>query len=54
MSWHTANSAIIAEGRLMADGTLDQVRQGGSLVQTFIDLVGGGDVAEGSLSWLES
>ena len=46
--------AIIADGRLMADGTLDQVRQGGSLVQTFIDLVGGGDVAEGSLSWLES
>jgi ABC-2 type transport system ATP-binding protein len=46
--------AIIAGGQLMADGTLDQVRQGGSLVQTFIDLVGGGDVAEGSLSWLES
>ena len=46
--------AIIAGGELMADGTLDQVRQGGSLVQTFIDLVGGGDVAEGSLSWLES
>ena len=46
--------AIIAGGELKADGTLDQVRQGGSLVQTFIDLVGGGDVAEGSLSWLES
>ncbi|GAA1316815.1 ABC transporter ATP-binding protein [Brachybacterium tyrofermentans] len=46
--------AIIADGVLMADGTLDEVRQGGSLGQTFIDLVGGGDVAEGSLSWLES
>ena len=46
--------AIIAQGELLADGTLDEVRQGGSLVQTFIDLVGGGDVAEGSLSWLES
>lgn len=46
--------AIIADGVLMADGTLDEVRQGGSLNQTFIDLVGGGDVAEGSLSWLES
>ena len=46
--------AIIARGELLADGTLDQVRQGGSLVQTFIDLVGGGDVAEGSLAWLES
>ncbi|AXK45735.1 ABC transporter ATP-binding protein [Brachybacterium saurashtrense] len=46
--------AIIAHGELLADGTLEQVRQGGSLVQTFIDLVGGGNVAEGSLSWLES
>ncbi|MDN5600684.1 MAG: ABC transporter ATP-binding protein [Brachybacterium sp.] len=46
--------AIIADGELLADGTLDEVRQGGSLVQTFIDLVGGGDLAEGSLSWLES
>ncbi|WP_114853807.1 ABC transporter ATP-binding protein [Brachybacterium sp. YJGR34] len=46
--------AIIAHGELLADGTLDEVRQGGSLVQTFIDLVGGGDVEEGSLSWLES
>ncbi|GAA4523411.1 ABC transporter ATP-binding protein [Brachybacterium paraconglomeratum] len=46
--------AIIADGALLADGTLDEVRRGGSLVQTFIDLVGGGDVAEGSLSWLES
>ena len=46
--------AIISGGELLADGTLDEVRQGGSLVQTFIDLVGGGDVAEGSLSWLES
>ncbi|ASK65116.1 ABC transporter ATP-binding protein [Brachybacterium avium] len=46
--------AIIADGELLADGTLDEVRRGGSLVQTFIDLVGGGDVAEGSLSWLES
>lgn len=46
--------AIIAKGELLTAGTLDEVRQGGSLVQTFIDLVGGGSVAEGSLSWLES
>ncbi|MDN5686059.1 MAG: ABC transporter ATP-binding protein [Brachybacterium sp.] len=46
--------SIIADGELLAAGTLDEVRRGGSLVQTFIDLVGGGDVAEGSLSWLES
>ncbi|MEE1618265.1 ABC transporter ATP-binding protein [Brachybacterium sp. J153] len=46
--------AIIAGGELRAAGTLDEVRRGGSLVQTFIDLVGGGEVAEGSLAWLQS
>ena len=46
--------AIIAKGELLAAGTLDEVRRGGSLVQTFIDMVGGGAVAEGSLPWLES
>lgn len=46
--------AIIAEGELKADGTLDEVRGGSTLVQRFIDLVGGAGVAEGSLSWLES
>ncbi|GAB2533944.1 ABC transporter ATP-binding protein [Brachybacterium huguangmaarense] len=46
--------AIIAEGQVLASGTLDEVRAGGSLVDRFIGLVGGADVAEGSLSWLES
>ncbi|MCT2177006.1 ABC transporter ATP-binding protein [Brachybacterium muris] len=46
--------AIIAKGELLAAGTLDEVRQGGSLVQTFIDMVGGGAVEEGSLAWLKS
>ncbi|EWS82122.1 ABC transporter ATP-binding protein [Brachybacterium phenoliresistens] len=46
--------AVIAQGRILAEGTLDEVRAGGSLVQRFLDLVGGGHVAEGSLSWLQS
>lgn len=46
--------AIIAEGQVLADGTLDEVRAGGSLVDRFIGLVGGGDVREGSLDWLEA
>lgn len=46
--------AIIADGAIQAEGSLDEVRAGGSLVQRFIDLVGGGALDEGSLSWLES
>lgn len=46
--------AIIAEGRVVAEGTLDAVRGGTTLVQRFVDLVGGADVAEGSLSWLDA
>ncbi|MBK0331170.1 ABC transporter ATP-binding protein [Brachybacterium sp. MASK1Z-5] len=46
--------AIIARGEILADGTLEEVRAGGSLVQRFMDLVGAGEVEEGSLSWLQS
>lgn len=46
--------AIIADGVIRAEGTLAEVRGDGSLVQRFIDLVGGGALDEGSLSWLES
>ncbi|UEJ82370.1 ABC transporter ATP-binding protein [Brachybacterium halotolerans subsp. kimchii] len=46
--------AIIARGEILADGTLVEVRAGGSLVQRFMDLVGAGEVEEGSLSWLQS
>jgi ABC-2 type transport system ATP-binding protein len=46
--------AIIARGEILADGTLEEVRAGGSLVQRFLDMVGGGEVEEGSLSWLQS
>lgn len=46
--------AIIADGEIRAEGTLAEVRGEGSLVQRFIDLVGGDHLDEGSLSWLDS
>lgn len=45
---------IIAEGRVLASGALDEVRRGDALVDVFIDLVGARNVVEGSLSWLRS
>ena len=44
--------AIIADGRVLTSGTTEQVRQGRSLDDVFVELVGGGDVDTGSLSWL--
>ncbi|MDO5662981.1 MAG: ABC transporter ATP-binding protein [Brachybacterium sp.] len=44
--------AIIAHGELLVHGTLDEVRRGGSLVDRFIELVGGGQVDDEELSWL--
>lgn len=46
--------AIIGEGQVLTSGTLDEVRQGGSLVQRFIDLVGGADADGKELTWLDS
>jgi ABC-2 type transport system ATP-binding protein len=43
---------VISEGSLLAAGPLDAVRQGMSLQERFISLVGGRTVDEGSLSWL--
>lgn len=46
--------AVVAHGRVLAAGTLDQVRQGHPLQERFIELVGGarpGTAREG-LSWL--
>ena len=43
--------AIMAEGQILTAGTLDEVRQGGSLVDRFIELVGA-NAGEGDLSWL--
>jgi ABC-2 type transport system ATP-binding protein len=46
--------SIIAGGRIVATGTTDEVRQGKTLQQAFIDLVGArGNDGEG-LSWLGS
>ena len=46
--------AIVAAGRIRAAGTLEQVRDGMTLEERFVDLVGGAqDVGEG-LAWLRS
>lgn len=46
--------AVIADGSVLAHGTLDEVRTGRPLVDRFVEMVGGADVAEGSLSWLDA
>jgi len=44
--------AVIAEGRILALGGIDQVKNGEPLQQRFLELVGVRDVAMGSLAWL--
>lgn len=44
--------AIINEGRVTVFGHVDEVRSGRTLNDVFIDVVGGGSLAEGSLGWL--
>ena len=44
--------AVIAEGRILALGGIDQVKNGEPLQQRFLELVGVRDVSLGSLSWL--
>ncbi len=46
--------AVVAEGKVLAAGTLDQVRAGSSLQQRFLELVGFQAAGEGALSWLRS
>ena len=46
--------AVVAQGRLLAVGTLDEVRQGQTLQRRFLDLVGTQALDAGSLSWLRS
>ena len=46
--------AIVADGRVVADGTLDEVRAGVSLEDRFVGLVGGAEVDEEELSWIGS
>jgi len=45
---------IIAEGKLMYQGTMDEVRQAGSLEDKFLQTVGHGQIERQTLSWLES
>ncbi|TAJ49960.1 MAG: ABC transporter ATP-binding protein [Herbiconiux sp.] len=45
--------AIIVEGRVLAKGTVDEVRLGGTLEQRFVELAGGRKTAEG-MEWLLS
>jgi ABC-2 type transport system ATP-binding protein len=44
--------AIIARGQILADGTLDEVRAGGSLEDRFVDLVGSTELAQEDLAWI--
>jgi ABC-2 type transport system ATP-binding protein len=46
--------AVVAEGRVLAAGTLDEVRAGSTLQQRFLDLVGFTAAGEESLAWLRS
>ncbi|WP_405217951.1 ABC transporter ATP-binding protein [Agrococcus sp. Ld7] len=46
--------AIVADGRVLATGTLDEVRQGQPLQRRFLDLVGTHALGAESLSWLRS
>ncbi|WP_345751638.1 ABC transporter ATP-binding protein [Microbacterium rhizophilus] len=46
--------AIVADGRLLAHGTLEEVRGAVSLQQRFLDLVGRHDLGAETLAWLRS
>jgi ABC-2 type transport system ATP-binding protein len=46
--------AIVHAGRVVATGTLDEVRQGQPLEEVFVRLVGAGEAPTGSLKWLGS
>ena len=46
--------AVVAQGRVLAGGTLDEVRAGSTLQQRFLELVGFHAAGEESLAWLRS
>ena len=46
--------AVVNQGRLVARGSLDEVRGDGSLEDAFVRLVGGGDGTQEGLGWLGS
>jgi ABC-2 type transport system ATP-binding protein len=44
--------AVVAKGKVVAQGPLDEVRGDGSLEDAFVHLVGGSRMADAGLSWL--
>ncbi|MEJ5996993.1 ABC transporter ATP-binding protein [Corynebacterium sp. H130] len=44
--------AVMKDGRIVANGTVDEVRAGGSLTDRFVQLVGGAALSADSLGWL--
>ncbi len=44
---------IVAQGRLVLQASMDDVRQNGSLEERFLEVVGNGQVEKQKLSWLE-
>ena len=44
--------AVIAGGRVLADGTLAEVRGAATLEDTFVRLVGEREIGTGELAWL--
>jgi len=46
--------AVVADGRVVAAGSVEQVAGGQSLQQRFLDLIGVRAVDEGTLAWLRS
>ena len=43
---------VIAQGRLLASGPIDELRNGRRLEDAFIDVVGATDIDAGALDWL--
>ena len=46
--------AVVNTGRIVATGTVDEVRNGRRLEDVFADLVGAQDAGTGGLAWLQS
>ncbi len=46
--------AVVAQGRVQAAGSLDEVRAGATLQERFLELVGFHEAGEESLAWLRS
>lgn len=46
--------AIIANGEVLAEGTVPELAPGGSLQAAFVQLVGGRELGEEDLGWLAS